>query len=147
MIVLAAAIAANAFLSSFGGTFACTEHTTGTRAPVVSHWTIEPAPESAWTLVHWQYLRDYGTAYVGYLAPLSQWTYEDFHSDGSFATSTSPGPQDGVWTWTTTYTTPQRVLHGAVQWKREGNGIRQGFGRLLGQSFRESASTTCRPVR
>jgi hypothetical protein len=143
--VLAAAIAANAFLSSFGGSWVCIEQTSGAHAPVASHWTISQEPQSRWAVVRWKYLRDTGTGYVGYLAPAAQWLYEDFHADGGFATSTSPGPRDGVWTWTTTDTMPQRVLHGASQWKREGSDFRQGFGRLLGSSFRESDSATCRP--
>lgn len=144
MIVLAAALAANAFLSAFGGTFVCTEHVLGGRPAAVSHWSIAAQPNSSWDVVHWASGRDSGTALVGYLAPNSQWLYEDFHADGSFGTSTSAGPQNGVWTWAGAYTTSQRVLHGAIQWRREGSGFRQGFGRLLGSSFRESAYARCR---
>jgi hypothetical protein len=69
---------------------------------------------------------------------------DDFHSDGSLAASTSSGPQNGTWTWEATFTTPQRVLHGAIQWRRDGTGFRQGFGRLLGPSFRETSYASCR---
>lgn len=143
MILLAAAVAVNAFLSAFAGTWTCTPHLPGgVRAPG-STWTIAAAPKSTWAVVQWSSRGANGTAYVGYLAPDAQWLYEDFHSDGSFATNTSSGPQDGVWTWNGTFTSPQRVQHGAIVWRRVRNGFRQGFGRLLGTSFRETSFATC----
>jgi len=141
---MAAALAANAFLSAFGGTWTCTPHLPGVTSAPASTWTIAAEPDSAWIVVHWSARRAAGTAYVGYLAPDAQWIYEDFHNDGSFGTNTSSGPQGNVWTWTGTFTSPQRVQHGAVQWRRERNEFRQGFGRMLGTSFRETASATCR---
>lgn len=145
-MLIAAVVAANAFLSAFGGTWACTPHLPGNAVAPASTWTIAPARQSAWAVVRWSARGGNGTAFVGYLAPDQSWIYEDFHSDGSFATNTSPGPQNGIWTWSGTFTTPQRVQHGAVQWRRDGSGFRQGFGRLLGTSFRESAYSTCRPA-
>lgn len=144
MILLAAAVAVNAFLSAFAGTWTCTPHLpNGTTAPA-STWTIAAAPRSSWAVVHWSSRGGNGTAYVGYLAPNAQWIYEDFHSDGSFATNTSNGPDGGVWTWSGTFTTPQRVQHGAIQWRRRGGEIHQAFGRLLGTSFRETSFATCK---
>jgi hypothetical protein len=146
MLILAA-VAANAFLSAFGGTWACTPHTPGVVAAPVSHWSIAQVPGSAWVVVHWNARAENGTAFVGYLVPDQQWIYDDFHSDGSLSANTSSGPQNGTWTWEGTFTTPQRVLHGAIQWRRDKTGFRQGFGRLLGTSFRETAYATCTPVK
>jgi hypothetical protein len=144
-MLVAAALAANAFLSAFGGTWTCTPHMPGVVTAPVSTWTIAPEPRSSWVVVRWSSRGAHGTAFVGYLPPSAQWVYEDFHSDGSFASNTSPGPQNGTWTWNGTFTSQQRVQHGAIQWRRDGDGFRQGYGRMLGASFRESAYSTCRP--
>lgn len=69
MVVLAAALAANAFLNAFGGTWACTQHAPAAGTAVVSHWMIAQAPQSKWAIVRWGYGHDSGTAYVGFLAP------------------------------------------------------------------------------
>lgn len=140
------ALAVNAFLAAFGGTWTCTPHMPGVVAAPISRWTIAAMPDSKWVIVRWSSRGANGTAFVGYLGPDAQWIYEDFHSDGSFSSNTSPGPQNGLWTWTGTFTTPQRVQHGAIQWQRDGGGFRQGYGRMLGASFRESAYSTCAPV-
>lgn len=144
-MLMLAALAANAFLSAFGGTWTCTAHVPGAVSALVSHWTIAAAPQSTWTVVEWSSRGEHGTAFVGYLPAQQQWVYEDFHSDGSFGDNATNGPQNGVWTWSGTFTSPQRVQHGAIQWRRDGDGFRQGFGRLLGTSFRETSFTTCRP--
>ena len=146
MLVLAA-VAANAFLSAFGGTWACAPHMPGVATGPVSTWTIAAVPRSSWVVVRRRSRGENGTAFVGYLAPDQQWIYEDFHSDGSFASNTSSGPQNGTWTWEGTFTTPQRIQHGAIQWRRDRAGFRQGFGRMLGPSFRETAYSTCRPEK
>lgn len=146
MILLAAVLALNAFLSAFAGTWTCTPQLPGGVRASTSTWTIAAAPKSSWAVVHWSSRGANGTAFVGYLAPDAQWIYEDFHGDGSFATNTSSGPQGGIWTWSGSFTSSQRVQHGAIQWRRTGNGFRQGFGRLLGTSFRETSFTTCRPA-
>jgi hypothetical protein len=147
-VILAAAVAVNAFLSAFGGTWACMPHVPGVVSAPVSTWTIAAAPRSSWVVVHWSTRAgNGGTAFVGYLAPNGQWIYDDFHGDGSFSANTSSGPQNGTWTWDGTFTTPQRETHGAVQWRRDRAGFRQGFGRMLGTSFRETAYSTCRPVK
>jgi hypothetical protein len=142
-MLLLAAVVANAFLSAFAGSWACTPHLPGVVAAPQSHWTIGAAPRSSWAVVRWSSRGESGTAFVGYLAPDAQWIYEDFHSDGSFASHTSSGPQNGTWTWDGTFTSPQRIQHGAIQWRREGQSLRQGFGRLLGTSFRETSYATC----
>jgi hypothetical protein len=142
-----AAVAVSAFLRAFGGTWACTPHVPGVAGAPVSHWTIAAAPRSAWTVVQWTGRTQNGTAFVGYLTPDQQWIYDDYHSDGSLSASTSSGPQNGTWTWSGTVTSQQRVLHGAIQWRRESDGFRQGFGRLIGTSFRETAFATCRAVK
>lgn len=146
-MLLFAAVVANAFLSAFAGTWACTPHVPGVVRTQVTTWTIAAAPHSPWVELHWSARGESGTAFVGYLRPPQQWVFEDFHSDGSFSASTSDGPQNGTWTWSGTFTSPQRELHGAIQWRRDGAGFRQGFGRLLGTSFRESAFATCRAVK
>lgn len=143
MLVIAA-VAANAFLAAFGGQWACTSHVPGVVAAPATTWAVARAPRSSWVVVRWSSRGENGTAFVGYLAPEQQWVYEDFRSDGSFSSSTTSGPQNGTWTWEGTFTTPQRMLHGAIQWRRESNGFRQGFGRLIGSSFRETSSATCR---
>jgi len=146
-VVLLAAVAASAFLSAFGGTWACAPHVPGVVTGPVSTWTIAAAPHSSWAVVQWSSRGASGTAFVGYLAPDQQWIYEDFHSDGSFASHISSGPQNGAWTWIGTFTTPQRVTHGATQWRRTKTGFHQGYGRMLGPSFRETAGyATCLPV-
>lgn len=145
-MLLLAAVAMNAFLAAFAGTWNCTPHLTGVVSPSSSTWTIGADAGTPWAVVHWHARGGSGVAYVGYLAPEAQWIYEDFHSDGSFATNTSPGPQNGAWTWTGTYTTAQRTQHIAIQWRREGDGIRQSFGRMLGTSFRETQYSSCRRI-
>ena len=144
---LFAAVVANAFLSAFGGTWACTPHLPEAVPAPVTTWTVAAAPRSSWVVLRWSSRSGRGTAFVGYLAANQQWIFEDFHSDGSFSSTTSSGPQNGAWTWNGTFTSPQRELHGAIQWRREGTGFYEGFGRMLGPSFRESAYATCRPVR
>ncbi|MGA2394128.1 MAG: hypothetical protein ABSH03_12390 [Candidatus Lustribacter sp.] len=144
-MLLLVAVVANAFLSAFAGSWTCTPHLPGVVAPPESHWSIAAAPQGSWAVVRWSSRGESGTAFVGYLAPEQQWIYEDFHSDGSFATNTSSGPQNGTWTWNGTFTSPQRAQHGAIQWRRDKQGFRQGFGRMLGTSFRETSSATCRP--
>jgi hypothetical protein len=88
-----------------------------------------------------------GTAFVGYLPLEKQWIYEDFHSDGSFSANGAVPPANGVWTWSGTYTTAERTVHGASQWQRDGAGFRQSYGRMVGTSFRETAYALCRPAK
>jgi hypothetical protein len=131
-----ALVVANAFLTSFAGTWTC----------AASTWTIAAAPGSGWAIVRRRSPNASDTSYVGYLAVYQQWILEEFRSDGTFATGTSSGPQNGTWTWSSTITTPKRVQHGAMQWRRDGTVLRQRFGRLLGASFLESSHITCRPA-
>jgi hypothetical protein len=147
MLMLAAVLAGNAFLSAFGGTWSCTPHIPGVVAAPRSRWTIAQAPQSSWVVLHWSARTANGTAFVGYLGHDQTWVYDDFHSDGSLTANTSPGPVNGVWTWSGSFTTQQRLHHGAIQWRREGKGFRQSFGRLIGASFVESASATCASVK
>ena len=143
MPALLALAAANAFLAAFGGTWLCTQRAPG---PLAAHstWTIAATTDGSWVSVRRDARGQTEIGFVGYLPAAQQWLYEEFQSDGGFASHTSSGPQNGVWTWTGTYTTPQRSLHGAFQWRRQGADFRQGFGRMLGPSFRELASATCR---
>jgi hypothetical protein len=98
------------FAQAFGGSWTCTGG---------YHWNIAPAPGNAWTVVQWgPRSADGGTAYVGYVAKLHKWIYEDFHGDGSYAINSSQGPSGGAWTWSGTYDTAQSVSHGSVVWKR-----------------------------
>jgi hypothetical protein len=145
-VLVLAAVAANAFLSAFGGTWLCASHAPGPAANAPVRWTIAAVPQSPWAVVRWGEPGRGGTAYVGYLAPLDAWTFEEFHDDGSFTTSSSSGPQDGVWTWLATSTTPRRIEHGTLSWRRERGGFRQGFGRSLGTTFLEVRHTDCRPA-
>ena len=143
--MLAAAVM-SAFLAAFGGTWTCASETPGVPHPHGTRWTIAAAPHSSWTRVQFSPAHDGGVAYVGWLAPARTWIYEDFHDDGSYATNASPGPVAGVWTWTGAYTSADRVLHYAVQWRRDGATIRRAFGRMIGTSFRPSAGDLCRPA-
>ncbi len=140
-----AAVALNAFLAAFGGAWTCAPPGGGiSTLHGGTPWTIAAAPHSTWTRVGTASAHGGSVAYVGYLPLEKTWLYNVFHDDGSFATNVSPGPVDGVWTWTGSYTMPQRVVHEAVQWRRDGATIRRGFGRLIGASFRESAGDVCR---
>jgi hypothetical protein len=138
-----AVLAVNAFLAAFAGTWACTVHTPTGKA-AASHWTIAAQPSSAWAIVQWSSGTQRGTVFVGYVGSEGGWVYEDFHSDGGFGSYTSPGPQAGVWTWSGEFSGPNRVAHGALQWRRTNTGIQRGYGRLIGTSFRESAADACR---
>jgi hypothetical protein len=142
--MLVAAVAINAFLAAFGGTWTCTATAPGGGHATLTRWTIAAVPHSSWARVSFERVDDGGTAFVGYLPLTKTWLYEDFHDDGSFATNASPGPADGVWTFRGSYTTAQHLAHYAVQWRRDGNALRRGFGRLIGASFRENASDRCR---
>ena len=146
-VLLLAAVALNTFLSTFGGTWSCTPHLPAVASAPVSTWRIEADPHSSWTIVRWSSRGYHSTGFVGYIAPDAQWTFEDFRSDGSFSSNASSGPQNGIWTWTGTFTSPERVQHVAIQWRRTKTGFRQGFGRMLGPSFRETSSAECRPAR
>jgi hypothetical protein len=146
-VFAAAVLATNVFLSSFGGAWSCMQYVPGSPVAGPTHWTIAAAPKSAWSIVQWGSLaHDHGTAFVAYLPPDRSWLYADFHNDGSVATSTSTGPQNGVWTWSGEFVTQAHIYHGAITWQRRGKTLRQGFGRLLGTSFRESAHAECTKV-
>jgi hypothetical protein len=147
VFLLAVVLAGNAFLSAFGGSWSCTPHIPGVVAAPRSRWTIAQAPKSSWIVVRWSARDANGTAFVGYLGHDQAWVYDDFHSDGSLTANTSPGPENGVWTWSGSLTSQQRLQHGAIQWRRDGAGFRQSFGRLIGPSFLESASATCLRVK
>jgi hypothetical protein len=142
-----ALLAANTFLSAFAGTWTCTADGPGGLTAAASTWTVAAAANSTWAIVRWRGRTASGTSYVGYVGAEQQWIYEDFQSDGTFASSTSGGPQNGTWTWSSTFMTPERVQHGAIQWRRDGAVLQQRFGRLLGASFRELSRLTCRPAR
>ena len=140
-------LAANAFLSAFAGTWSCTPHVPGVIAAPATTWTIGAVPKSSWARVTWSARGANGTAFVGYLPLQKQWIYDDYHSDGSTANYTAPAPVNNLWVWSGSYTTSARIVHGAAAWQRDKNGFRQGFGRLVGPSFRESAYAICRPAR
>lgn len=144
-MLLAVALAANAFLSAFAGSWTCGLHSPGSHVPP-THWRIAAVPGSSWTSVRWSANgHPGGIAYVGYLAPDKSWIYEDFHDDGSYGTAGSPGPLNGTWTWSGAFTSSQRTLHGAAVWRRTNPvTIRMGFGRLVGTSFRETSYNECR---
>ncbi|HLI97020.1 MAG TPA: hypothetical protein VKT72_13205 [Candidatus Baltobacteraceae bacterium] len=124
MIALLVA-AVNLFGQTFAGTWTC--HTS---IPATSDhparsfstdWDIQAAPGDHWTVVHWgsQVGENGGVAYVGYVPTQNDWAYQDFHYDGSYAVSTSAGPdKDGVWTWAGgAYYTENGIQHGVVTWK------------------------------
>lgn len=138
-----AVLAVNAFLAAFAGTWACVVHTPSAHA-AASHWSVAAQPDSTWAIVRWSSGNEKGTVFVGFLTAQNSWIYEDFHSSGGFGSYTSPGPQAGVWTWSGAYSGPTRVIHGALQWRRTKDGIRRGYGLMIGDSFRESASDSCR---
>lgn len=146
-MLIAAAIAANVFLSTFGGTWSCAAHVPGVAGAPPSAWTIAAVPNSQWVRVNWSTRSERGTSMVGYVTLEKQWLYEDFHSDGSFSAYAAPAPSNGVWTWQGTYTNAQRTVHGASQWLRTGSGFKQSFGRMIGASFRETAYAQCSPVK
>lgn len=104
-------LAANAFLQMFGGNWTCSGSVP---------WSITAAPGGEWARVTWgdQHAKDGGIAYVGYLPQEKQWVYQDFHYDGSFALTTSKGPDGSSWTWAGGgYYTKDAVLHGMVVWR------------------------------
>jgi hypothetical protein len=138
------AVAVGAFLAAFGGTWTCTAPATHGSARSLTHWTIAAAPRGPWTRIVVTPVGSGGVAYVGYLRHDRDWIYESFHDDGSFSTSVSPGPVDGVWTWRGTFTTPDGKRHDSVQWRREGATIARRFGRSMGSLFFTSTADACR---
>jgi hypothetical protein len=94
-------------------------------------WHIGPAPASAWTLISWGSGSTGGTAYVGWVGQIyaganpatSQkgvWIYDDFHADGGYAMSASPGPKGGAWAWISSFypagAKPEQ--HGEIVWRK-----------------------------
>jgi hypothetical protein len=139
-----AAVALNAFVAAFGGTWTCTLETPhGVRAPATT-WTIAAAPHGPWTRITYAPGRGGGVAYIGYLPYEKVWVYQDFHDDGSYAANTSPGPERGDWTFEGAFVTAERMQHYAVRWRRDGATIRRSFGRLIGPSFRPLTTDVCR---
>lgn len=109
--MILAVLAANAFLQMFGGNWTCSGNVP---------WNITAAPGGTWTRVEWgdQRSKTGGIAYVGYVPQEKQWVYQDFHYDGSFALTTSKGPDGATWTWAGGgYYTKDAVLHGKIVWR------------------------------
>lgn len=98
-VTLAAATAANLFLSQFGGTWTCGNNT------YHATWTIaQAAGDSAWaTVTYGDPAHPGGVAYVGWLPQDRRYVYHDFHSDGAFAQLSAPAPKAGTWSWTGDY--------------------------------------------
>lgn len=121
--VLLAAV--SLFAQMFGGTWTChvaVPARAGQPArSFTSAWSIQPAPGDNWTIVRWgpQGNSDGGVAYVGHVPSENDWAYRDFHYDGTYATTTSSGPdKNGVWTWAGgSYFTSRGILHGTITWK------------------------------
>jgi hypothetical protein len=140
--MLAAAVL-NAFVAAFAGTWSCAPDTGNARP--ATRWTIAAVPRATWARVT-STGRSGGTAYVGYLPYQGVWTYEDFRDDGTFVSTTSPGPQHGVWIWNGAVTTADGITHVTVEWRRAGTTIRRAVGRSIGPSFRASARDVCRAL-
>lgn len=89
--------------------------------PYATEWSIGSTPGDKWAVVKWgaQDTANGGIAYVGYVPSQNDWAYQDFHYDGSFAVSTSAGPDKAdVWTWAGgAYYSPSGILHAVVTWK------------------------------
>ncbi len=124
----AALIAAvSVFLQTFGGSWTCMRDVPASGAApartVKTAWTIaaDPGVEN-WAVVHWGGSgAEGGTAYVGYVAPLKQWIYDDFHGDGTYARSTTPAPNGNTWDWYGTYYAPDsQISYGPISWKLTG---------------------------
>ncbi len=108
-------VAVSLFAQAFGGTWTC--HASS----FVSQWSIQPAPGGNWSVVRWgpQDAADGGVAYVGLVPAQNTWSYDDFHYDGTYAVTSSKGPdKSGVWTWAggSDYT-PAGVMHGTITWR------------------------------
>jgi hypothetical protein len=143
-VIVLAAVALDAFLNAFGGTWTCSSEVAPGVRPSVTHWTIAAVPHSTWTRVTFSPARDGGVAYVGYIGYEKAWTYQAFDDDGRYLAQTSPGPEDGIWTFAGAYRTAEHMIHVAVQWRRDADTIRRTYGRLIGTSFRPIASDVCR---
>lgn len=121
--VLVAAM--NLFAQAFAGAWTCHVSVPATSdhpaRSFTSEWSIDTTPGDKWAVVKWgpQDGENGGVAYVGYVPSQNDWAYQDFHYDGSFAVSTSAGPdKDNVWTWAGgAYYTQSGILHGQVTWK------------------------------
>jgi hypothetical protein len=117
--------AANLFTQTFGGSWIChatvaatSDHPARSLSTVLN---IEPAPGDKWTVLKWgaQDSTGGGIAYVGFVPSENNWAYQDFHYDGTYAISTSAGPDaDGVWTWAGGgYYTTNGETHVTMKWK------------------------------
>jgi hypothetical protein len=87
-----------------------------------------------------------GIAYVGYVPSQNDWAYQDFHYDGTFALSTSAGPdKDQVWTWAGGgYYTDSGVQHGVVTWKLASpTRIERTFARIIDGKTDAPVSDSC----
>lgn len=121
--VLVAAI--NVFAQMFTGSWTCHDVVAATSdhpaRTLTTEWSIASTPGDKWAVVKWgaQDGAEGGIAYVGYVPTQNDWAYQDFHYDGSYAVTTSAGPdKDNVWTWAGgAYYTSSGILHGVVTWK------------------------------
>jgi hypothetical protein len=136
-------LAANLFLSTFAGTWLCTPHEPGAAPARV---TIGPVADSPWVEVRWRADgRGGGRGFVGFVKSANSWIYEDFRDDGSFVTSTSPGPQSGVWTFSGLSMAPDREVHGTSVWRIvDPHTMRRAYGRSIGSEFLEQNYELCR---
>lgn len=136
-------LAANLFLTTFAGTWSCTPHDSQA-AP--ARITIAPVTGSPWVQIRWRADdRGGGLGYIGFVKSANAWIYEDFRTDGSFVTSTSPGPQTGSWTFSGLSMAPDREEHGASVWRLVSpRTLRRGYGRLIGSTFLEQNYEICR---
>lgn len=133
---------ANLFLSAFAGTWTCGN------ARYHAQWRISAAAgKSEWAQIQYGPIdAPDGTAFAGSLPQEHAYVYNDFHNDGSFARLSSPGPVNGVWTWTGTYYPRGGAADFApyITWAIASNGtIERHFAKKTDKGLIDSGSDVC----
>jgi hypothetical protein len=128
------------------GTWTCkgnTQNGDGSSTPLQGTLIGKLDLDNAWLQLSFTSDKLKVTIYRGYDSVAKQWTQVELQSTSAHVMSTSPGEQNGAWTWTGTQSSPSGTLQVADHEQLDGKQLKMWGEALLGGSWQKIYEVTC----